>query len=190
MSEARAVSLPLAPDTVRELHAGDRVELAGPVYTMRDATHTRLIETLRAEGVLPHDLAGQTVFYAGPTPARGGRPVGSVGPTTSKRMDAWTPEILDAGIAATIGKGTRSGAVREACIRNGAVYFAAIGGAAALLARHVTDVETIAWPELGTEALTRMQLEAFPVYVAIDTQGSDVYEDAPREWARGTRERS
>jgi tartrate/fumarate subfamily iron-sulfur-dependent hydro-lyase beta chain len=184
MTEARAVTLPLSRDEAKTLRVGELVEMTGSVYTMRDATHAKVAEALSAEGVLPYGLDGQTVFYAGPTPARADRPVGSVGPTTAKRMDAWTPELLDAGIVATIGKGPRSAEVRDACVRNGAVYLAAVGGSAALLARHVAGIETIAWPELGTEALMRMELAGFPAYVGIDTLGADVYEDAVREWAR------
>jgi tartrate/fumarate subfamily iron-sulfur-dependent hydro-lyase beta chain len=122
------------------------------------------------------------LFYAGPTPASAGRALGAVGPTTAKRMDAWTPELLEAGIVATIGKGARSAEVRDACVRFGAVYFAAVGGAAALLATHVEEAEVVAYPELGTEALMALTLVHFPVFVAIDTLGGDLYESAPRDW--------
>jgi fumarate hydratase subunit beta len=176
------VLLPPSREALAALRAGDEVVLTGPVFTARDATHVRLVEELRAAGELPFGLAGQVLFYAGPTPAAAGRPHGAVGPTTAKRMDAWTAEMLEAGIAATIGKGTRSAEVRDACVRLGAVYFAAVGGAAAQLARHVTEAETVAYPELGTEALVRLTLERFPAFVAIDTRGGDLYTDAPFEW--------
>lgn len=184
----RELTLPVSREELAELAAGDEVLLSGPVFTARDATHARLVEELRARGELPHGLAGQVLFYAGPTPAAAGRPLGAVGPTTAKRMDAWTPELLEAGIVATIGKGTRSAEVREACVRTGSVYFAAVGGAAALLATHVTSAEMVAYPELGTEALVRLTLDRFPVFVAIDARGRDLYAEAPREWRARTGE--
>lgn len=182
----RELTLPPDRETLAALRAGDEVLLSGPVFTARDATHARLAGELRAKGELPYGLAGQVLFYAGPTPAAAGRALGAVGPTTAKRMDVWTPALLQAGIAATIGKGARSAEVREACARTGAVYFAAVGGAAALLATHVSSAETIAYPELGTEALVRLELERFPAFVAIDARGGDLYADAPREWRERT----
>ncbi len=174
--------LPPTRDALAALRAGDEVLMSGPAFTARDATHARLVAELRATGELPYGLAGQVLFYAGPTPPAAGRPLGAVGPTTAKRMDAWTPELLAAGIVATIGKGARSEEVREACGRYGAVYLAAVGGAAALLASHVEEAEVIAYPELGTEALMGLTLARFPAFVAIDTQGGDLYLTAPREW--------
>jgi fumarate hydratase subunit beta len=182
VADAVRVDLPVDRLKLTELKAGDQVLLYGPVYTARDATHARLIADLRRTGELPHGLAGQTLFYAGPTPPAHGRPAGSVGPTTAKRMDAFTPELLEAGIAATIGKGARSDEVRLACGRTGSVYFAAIGGAAALLATHVISAETVAYEDLGTESLVRMVLDAFPAFVAIDAVGGDLYASAPVEW--------
>ena len=176
------LTLPPSREALASLNAGDEVLLSGPVFTARDSTHERLVAELRAGGELPYGLAGQVLFYAGPTPAAAGRPLGSVGPTTAKRMDAWTPELLEAGIVATIGKGARSQAVRDACARLGAVYFAAVGGSAALLATHVTAAEIVAFPELGTEALMRLMLDRFPVFVAIDARGEDLYATAPRVW--------
>lgn len=176
------VTLPASRATLAQLRAGDEVRLSGPVFTARDATHARLLEALERDGVLPFGLAGQTLFYAGPTPAAAGRPAGAVGPTTAKRMDEATPALLEAGIVASIGKGARSAAVREAHVTTGSVYFAAVGGAAALLATHVRAAEPVAWPELGTEALVRMELVDFPAFVAIDSLGNDLYESAPREW--------
>jgi len=176
------LKLPLSRDALASLRAGDEVVLSGPVFTARDATHARLLAALGDTGELPFGLVGQTLFYAGPTPPTAGRPAGAVGPTTAKRMDSVTPQLLAAGIVATIGKGARSPEVRDACAAYGAVYFAAVGGAAALLATRVMAVETIAWPELGTEALVRMTLDRFPVFVAIDTRGHDLYADAPAQW--------
>lgn len=173
----RRIKLPVSREELSTLSIGENVLLSGPVYTMRDAGHMRALEALRETGELPYDLAGQTLFYAGPTPAAAGRPIGAVGPTTASRMDFATPELFAAGIVAAIGKGARGAAVREACITHESVYFAAVGGAAALLAKCVVSVEPIAWPELGTEALARLEVVDFPVFVAIDTTGADLYAD-------------
>ncbi len=169
------LSLPLSKEDLAKLHSGQQVLLCGDVFTMRDAGHARALEALEETGELPYSLAGQTLFYAGPTPAAAGRPLGSVGPTTASRMDFATPALMDAGIVACIGKGKRNQAVIDACVRNGAVYFAAIGGVAALLAKRVTESETVAWADLGTEALRRLHFEDFPVFVAVDTRGRDLY---------------
>ncbi len=182
MSAPTHIALPVSRETLAGLRAGDEVRLSGPVFTARDATHVRLLEVLERDGELPFGLSGQTLFYAGPTPPAAGRPAGAVGPTTAKRMDFATPALLGAGIVATIGKGERGAAVRDACAQTGSVYFAAIGGAAALLATYVSSTETVAWAELGTEALVRMELADFPVFVAIDTTGTDLYAQAPAEW--------
>jgi tartrate/fumarate subfamily iron-sulfur-dependent hydro-lyase beta chain len=182
MPEPVRVDLPATRERLAELRAGDEVRLFGPVFTARDATHRRLIESLEAEGVLPFELAGQTLFYAGPTPSTAERPVGAVGPTTASRMDTATPALLEAGIVATIGKGARSEEVRAACEATGSVYFAAVGGAAALLATYVQGAETTAYADLGTEALVRMELADFPVFVAIDAHGGDLYSTAAKAW--------
>lgn len=158
------------------LEAGQRVLLSGVVYTMRDAGHIRALEALERDGELPFGLHGQTLFYAGPTPAAAGRPLGSVGPTTASRMDFAAPRLYEAGIAATIGKGKRSANVRVACARLGKVYFMAVGGVAALLAKCVTSAETVAWDDLGAEALVRLEISDFPVFVAIDACGNDVFD--------------
>ena len=181
-SEPVTIELPAPRAALADLKAGDEVLLSGPVFTARDATHERISAELERLGQLPFDLSGHTLFYAGPTPAAAGRPIGAVGPTTASRMDSFMPRLLEAGIVATIGKGSRSPEVADACVRTGSVYFVAVGGSAALLAHHVRSVETIAWPELGTEALVRMELDRFPVFVAIDVAGNDLYEQAPREW--------
>jgi len=183
VTEAVRIALPADTARLRALPVGTRVLLSGPVFTARDATHERLIAELERDGALPYGLAGQVLFYAGPTPPAAGRPVGSVGPTTAKRMDAWTPRLLAAGIAATIGKGARSEAVRHACVESGAVYLAAVGGAAALLATRVVSAEPVAYPDLGTEALVRMELREFPAWVAIDASGHDLYAEARADWA-------
>ncbi|MDO9556470.1 MAG: FumA C-terminus/TtdB family hydratase beta subunit [Coriobacteriia bacterium] len=184
MTDLVRITLPAGVEAFSGLVAGDEVLLSGPVYTARDATHARISEELERSGELPFGLKGKVLFYAGPTPAAAGRPVGSVGPTTAKRMDAFTPALLEAGIVATIGKGARSAGVRDACVRTGAVYLAAVGGSAALLATHVRSVEPVAWDDLGTEALVRMELDDFPVFVAIDASGADLYATAPAMWRR------
>ena len=180
--DAVSLRLPLDRDQLRELRAGDACTLTGPLYTLRDAGHMRLLAELeeRDGGVLPYGLDGQAIFYAGPTPAAAGRPFGAIGPTTASRMDFAAPLLLDRGIAATIGKGVRSEAVREACVRNGAVYFVAVGGAAAYLAKCVTSEQTLSYDDLGTEALRRIEVVDFPVFVGIDTLGNDVYEEVQR----------
>lgn len=182
MSEPRRIDLPVSRTVLSELRAGDEVRLFGDVFTARDATHEMLLAELELQGELPFGLEGQTLFYAGPTPSAAGRPAGAVGPTTAKRMDASTPDLLAAGIVATLGKGVRSERVRVAHVETGSVFFAAVGGAAALLATYVVSAETVAYPELGTEALVRMELAGLPAFVAIDTLGGDLYRDAPARW--------
>ena len=174
----RALTLPLNRGQLRELRAGDACLLTGPLFTLRDAGHLRLVAEMDAQGneELPYGLSGQAIFYAGPTPASAGRPFGAIGPTTASRMDFAAPRLYDAGIAATIGKGLRSEEVRQACIRNGAVYFVAVGGAAAYLAKCVTSEQTLSYDDLGTEALRRVEVADFPVFVGIDTYGNDVYD--------------
>lgn len=182
MPEPTRVDLPASRAALADLEVGDEVRLFGDVFTARDATHARLLAELESDTALPYGLAGQTLFYAGPTPPAAGRPAGAAGPTTAKRMDAATPALMRAGVVATIGKGARSADVRAACKETGGVYFAAVGGAAALLATHITQMEPVAYPELGTEALVRMRLDGFPAFVAIDTHGHDLYREAPLEW--------
>lgn len=175
MSEPKKITLPVTREELSKLRIGNEVLLSGSVYTMRDAGHERALEALDAEGELPFGLSGQTLFYAGPTPAAAGRPLGSVGPTTASRMDFATPRLMEAGIVACIGKGKRSPEVVESCKRTGSVYFACVGGIAALLATHVTESENVAWEDLGTEALRRLELRDFPAFVAIDANGNDLY---------------
>ncbi len=171
------LSLPLGRARLAELHAGDACLLTGPLYTLRDAGHVRLMAELEAaDGTLPYDLDGQAIFYAGPTPAAAGRPFGAVGPTTASRMDFAAPALHRAGVAATVGKGRRSAEVRDACRETGSVYFVACGGAAAYLAKCVASSETVAYDDLGTEALRRIEVVDFPVFVGVDVQGRDVYD--------------
>jgi tartrate/fumarate subfamily iron-sulfur-dependent hydro-lyase alpha chain/tartrate/fumarate subfamily iron-sulfur-dependent hydro-lyase beta chain len=174
-SEKPRITLPLTPEVAKTLKCGQEVLLTGNVFTMRDAGHKRCLDYLHEHGHLPFDLDGQILFYAGPTPEAAGRPLGSVGPTTASRMDFATPELLAAGIVGMIGKGKRSLAVREACVETGGVYFAAVGGVAALLAKQVKSSQLVGWEDLGTEALRKLYVEDFPVFVEIDTQGNDLY---------------
>lgn len=179
--EAIRVDLPLDRELVRELRVGDACLLSGPLYTLRDAGHIRLLAELDDQAklgdtALPYGLDGQAIFYAGPTPAAAGRPFGAIGPTTASRMDFAAPRLHDAGILATVGKGVRSQAVHDACVRNGAVYFVCVGGAAAYLAKCVTATETLAYDDLGTEALRRIEVTDFPVFVGIDVHGDDIYD--------------
>ena len=171
----KRVSLPLTPETVRTLAAGDRVLLTGELLTGRDAAHKNLVDLLRAGKPLPVDLRNQTIYYVGPCPASKGYAVGSAGPTTSARVDPLTPELLEAGLRGMVGKGNRSPAVIDAMKKYGAVYFAAVGGAGALLAARIEKSEVLAFPELGTEAVHRFTVRGFPVLVAIDCQGNTIY---------------
>lgn len=175
MAHAKHVILPASKEELSKLRAGDEVLLSGSLYTMRDAGHERALEALDNTGELPFGLAGQTLFYAGPTPAAAGRPLGSVGPTTASRMDFATPRLFEAGVTACVGKGKRSQDVIEACKDHACVYFACVGGTAALLATCVKSSELVAWEDLGTEALRRLEVEGLPAFVAIDTQGNDLY---------------
>ncbi|MCD8199862.1 MAG: FumA C-terminus/TtdB family hydratase beta subunit [Coriobacteriaceae bacterium] len=175
MVAPRRIDLPLSHADAAELRAGEALLLSGPVYTMRDAGHARALECLEHDGSLPFGLEGQTIFYAGPTPPAAGRPIGSVGPTTASRMDFAAPRLYEAGIVATIGKGARGDEVARACRQTDSLYLAAVGGSAALLAKSVTSAETVAWDDLGTEALRRLELVDFPCFVALDTHGGDIY---------------
>lgn len=169
------LQLPLVPEDIGGLTVGDACLLTGTLFTLRDAGHARLLDELEAQGVLPYDLAGQTIFYAGPTPAKAGRPFGAIGPTTASRMDFAAPRLYDEGIVATIGKGKRSSRVVDACKRNGSLYFIASGGAAALLARCITGSEVVAYDDLGTEALRKIEVVDFPVFVGVNANGCDLY---------------
>jgi len=165
------------------LHCGEKVELTGVVYTARDEAHKRLDELLNKGFLIPFEIKGAIIYYAGPTPAPFGLPVGSCGPTTSGRMDSFSPRLLDLGLAAMIGKGERNEDVRQAIIRNKAVYFSALGGAGALAAECVKARETVAFPELGCESINRFYFEDFPLIVAIDSEGRCVYDEGRKRYA-------
>ncbi len=173
----RRVRLPLTDEEMEGLRAGEEVLLSGVVYAARDASHRRLIEALDQGKPLPFDLRGQTIYYLGPSPARPGRVIGSAGPTTSGRLDTYTPRLLAEGLKGMIGKGNRSPEVKEAIKKYRAVYFGAIGGAGALLAKCIRKAEVIAYEELGAEAIRRLEVEDFPVIVINDPHGGDLYEE-------------
>ena len=176
------LTAPVAREDLVKLRAGERVLLSGVVYTARDAAHARLCAALEAGQPLPVDLRGQTVFYAGPTPTPPQRASGAIGPTTSMRMDAFTPALLAYGVNALIGKGGRSPAVREALMRAGAVYFAAIGGCAAYMSACVKSVEVVAYDDLGAESVKRLVVEDMPLTVALDCRGFDAYAEGVRAY--------
>ncbi len=178
------IKVPLDRETAKRLKAGDYVYLTGTIYTARDAAHKRMYEALEQGKSLPIEMEGNVIYYMGPSPAREGRPIGSAGPTTASRMDKYAPSLLDLGLVGMIGKGKRSESVREAIIRNGAVYFAAVGGAGALLAGSIKASEVIAYDDLGTEAIRRLEVEDFPVIVVIDSEGQNLYETAIKEYCK------
>ena len=169
------IQAPLAKEVVKTLRAGDRVLISGTIYTARDAAHGRMIEALERGEALPFDIAGQVIYYAGPAPAKPGEIIGPCGPTTSGRVDAYTPRLLDLGLTGMIGKGERTDAVVEAMKRNTAVYFAAVGGAAALIAQCVTAAAPVAYEDLGTEAIVRLTVRDLPAVVVIDCEGNNAY---------------
>jgi fumarate hydratase subunit beta len=180
----KKISLPLTEEIINDLKAGDYVYLTGTIYTARDAAHKRMDEALNNGEALPVDIVGQTIYYMGPSPAREGRPIGSAGPTTASRMDKYAPRLLDLGLKGMIGKGRRSDAVRDAIVRNGAVYFAAVGGAGALLSKAIVSSEVVAYDDLGTEAIRKLEVENFPVIVVIDKTGANLYDMAQEQYNR------
>ncbi len=187
MSEHHAaisLTAPFGSDAAAKLKAGDQVLLSGVIYTARDAAHARLVELIRHGKPLPIELAGQVIYYAGPSPAGPGQIVGSIGPTTSGRMDSYTPELLAAGLRGMIGKGLRSQEVVEAIARHRAVYLAATGGAAALLAKRVVSCEVAAYEDLGCEAIHRLEVRDFPLIVINDSSGRDFYRENQTRYAR------
>ena len=175
---------PLSDADVESLKAGDRVRITGVLYTARDAAHGRLLPLIDAGKPLPFDVRGQIIYYTGPSPARPGHVVGSIGPTTGSRMDRYTPKLLELGLKGTMGKGHRSEDVKHALMRHKAVYFGAIGGAGAVLSRFVTKVEIVAYEDLGTEAIRRIEVENFPAIVVNDCHGGDLYQEGMAEYAR------
>lgn len=178
----RKLTTPLSREDVLSLCAGDQVLLSGVVYTARDAAHLRLVEAMERGEALPLPLEGQVIYYAGPTPTPAGRAIGSIGPTTSIRMDAYTPKLLEKGLRGMIGKGKRTAPVVEAMQAYPAVYFAAIGGAAALMASCVTSCEVIAYDDLGPESIKRLTLQELPLVVAVDAQGGDAFVQGQAEF--------
>jgi fumarate hydratase subunit beta len=180
----KRVTTPMSDEVAAGLRAGDRVLITGTVLTARDAAHKRLSELVAKGEPLPIDLRGQIIYYAGPSPAKPGKVIGSIGPTTSGRMDAYSPALLDLGLKGMIGKGTRSEAVREAMARNTAVYFAVVGGAAALLAQRVTGARIVAYEDLGPEAIRELDVVDFPAIVVNDAFGGDLYAEGRAAFER------
>ncbi len=178
------ISVPMSPEDVQNLRAGDYVYLSGTLYTARDAAHKRMYDALQEGGALPVDMKDVLIYYMGPSPAREGRAIGSAGPTTSSRMDKYAPTLLDLGLGGMIGKGKRSQEVKDAIVRNQAVYFAAVGGAGALLSRSIIASEVVAYDDLGTEAIRKLEVKDFPVIVVIDSCGNDLYETAILEYRK------
>ncbi len=179
----RYLSTPLSDDDVIQLRSGDQVFLSGIIYAARDAAHQRLVELLDAGESLPVDLQGQVVYYVGPSPAKPGQAIGSAGPTTSYRMDPYTPRLIaECGLKAMIGKGSRSAEVKKAMVTYKAVYLAAVGGAAALIAKCIKKAEVVAYPELGPEAIQRLEVENLPTIVVNDCHGADLYEEGEQQY--------
>lgn len=182
MAEVKSLFTPLSDEVIARLRAGDNVRITGILYSGRDAAHKKLLDLIEKGDALPFDVRGQVIFYVGPTPARPGKPIGSAGPTTSLRMDVYTPKLHELGLKATIGKGARSPEVREALKKYGAVYLAVTGGVAALVSRSIKKVEIIAYPELGPEAIRRLEVVDFPAQVINDMYGGDIYEAGRRQY--------
>lgn len=181
----KKIHAPLVSEEIKELRAGDYVYITGTVYTARDAAHKRMEEALNQGSPLPLDLKDNVIYYMGPSPARQGRPIGSAGPTTASRMDKYTPRLLDLGLKGMIGKGKRTPEVAEAIVRNQAVYFAAVGGAGALLSKCIVESQVIAYEDLGTEAIRKLTVKDFPAVVVIDSLGNNLYEQVMEQ--RGTK---
>ena len=178
----RHILAPISKEEIAKLQAGDYVYITGTIYTARDAAHKRMQETLERGEALPIELESNLIYYMGPSPAREGRPIGSAGPTTSSRMDKYAPTLMELGLAGMIGKGKRSQAVMDAIVRNKAVYFAAVGGAGALLSKSILKSEVVAYDDLGTEAIRKLEVKDFPVIVVVDKDGNNLYETAVKEF--------
>ena len=181
----KQIQIPIQKEIIRELKAGDYVYLTGEIYTARDAAHKRMNETLDRKEELPVNIKDKIIYYMGPSPAREGKVIGSAGPTTASRMDKYAPRLMDLGLSGMIGKGKRSQEVIDVIIRNEGVYFAAVGGAGALLSKCIKKSEVIAYDDLGTEAIRRLEVEDFPVIVVIDSEGNNLYEMAIEEYKEG-----
>lgn len=178
----KSIKAPISKEKAASLKAGDYVLITGIIYTARDAAHKRMQEALERGEDLPFDIKENIIYYMGPSPARQNRPIGSAGPTTASRMDKYTPQLLDMGMGAMIGKGKRSQEVIDSIIRNGSVYFAAIGGAGALLSKRIISSEVIAYEDLGTEAIRKLEVKNFPAVVVIDSEGNNLYETSVLEY--------
>ena len=176
------IKAPISKEEISKLKAGDYVYITGTIYTARDAAHKRMYEALQNGEKLPVEMENNIIYYMGPSPAREGRAIGSAGPTTSSRMDKYAPKLLDLGLIGMIGKGKRSKEVKDAIIRNCAVYFAAVGGAGALLSKSITASEVVAYDDLGTEAIRKLTVANFPAIVVMDREGNDLYETAVKEF--------
>lgn len=180
----KKLNVPAKKEELVSLRAGDYVYLTGTIYTARDAAHKRMMDTLEKGESLPIDIKDNLIYYLGPTPARPGTVIGSAGPTTASRMDKYTPTLLDMGMAGMIGKGKRNQAVLDACVRNKSVYFAAVGGAGALLSKCIKESEVVSYDDLGTEAIRKLTVENLPVIVIIDSEGNNLYETAVEEFKK------
>lgn len=178
----KIIKVPMSEETIQGLHAGDYVKLTGTIYTARDAAHKRMYEALEKGEKLPIEIEGTIIYYMGPSPAREGRQIGSAGPTTASRMDKYAPKLMDLGMTGMIGKGKRSQEVIDAIVRNKGIYFAAVGGAGAILSKKITASEVVAYDDLGTEAIRKLEVEDFPVIVVVDSDGNNLYETAIQEW--------
>lgn len=185
MAQIKSITTPLTDEVLKTLSIGDKVAISGVIYSARDAAHKRLVDLIDRGEKLPFDLPGQAIYYVGPTPAKPGYAVGAAGPTTSGRMDAYAPKLIANGLKGMIGKGPRSEEVKRAMKEHGAAYFAAVGGAGALISKSITKVEVIAYPELGAEAIRRMEVKNFPAIVAIDASGNDLYQKGREEYRVG-----
>lgn len=181
---SRKIDLPLTDEVIKDLHAGDSLSLSGVMYVARDAAHKRMVAALDDNKPLPFDIKGQTIYYMGPSPAPPGKVIGAAGPTTSGRMDAYAPRLIAAGLKGMIGKGARSNAVKESMKKYGAVYLGAVGGAGALLSRSIIRSETIAYEELGPEAVLKIEVKDFPVTVINDIYGGDLYAEGRKKYRK------
>ncbi len=184
MSDVKRITTPLTDEIIEDLKVGDRVLLSGVVYTARDAAHKRMLEEYEKTGKLPIDVKGQVIYYVGPTPPKPGQVIGSAGPTTAYRMDKYTPKLHELGLKGTIGKGFRTQPVKEALKKYKAVYFAAYGGTAALLAKHIVSAEIVAYEDLGTEAIRKLVFKDFPVIVANDIYGGDIFQQGQEKYRK------
>jgi fumarate hydratase subunit beta len=176
----KKIRTPITDDVIKDLVCGEQVLLSGTIYTARDAAHKQMLEDLADHNPLPFDINGQIIFYLGPCPAAPGEVIGPAGPTTSHRMDKYTPKLLDLGLKGMIGKGNRTSPVIDSIRKNSAVYFACVGGTGTLCARHIQHSEIIAYPELGTEAVRKLEVKDFPIFVAIDAKGNNIYDNGPK----------